>query len=67
MSINPDAHSIAELDLLKCGVAIARKGGVGTGRVLNAMRLEELRAFFQRRRAVGKQPRARTAIARSRR
>jgi hypothetical protein len=26
--MNPDAHSIAELDLLKWGVAVARKGGV---------------------------------------
>lgn len=35
-SINPDAHSIAELDLMRWGLAMARKGGVSADRVLNA-------------------------------
>lgn len=35
-SINPDAHSVAELDLMRWGVAIDRKGGVPKERVLNA-------------------------------
>jgi DNA polymerase (family 10) len=43
LSINPDAHSVAELDLLKWGVAVARKGGVPKERVLNAMSLEQIR------------------------
>jgi DNA polymerase (family 10) len=41
-SINPDAHSIAELDLMRWGVAMARKGGISADRVLNAL---DLRRF----------------------
>jgi DNA polymerase (family 10) len=37
MSINPDAHSIPELDHMHWGVEMARKGGVPADRVLNAM------------------------------
>jgi DNA polymerase (family 10) len=37
MSINPDAHSIAELDLTRWGVMMARKGGVPKERVLNCL------------------------------
>jgi DNA polymerase (family 10) len=43
-SINPDAHSIAELDLMRWGLAMARKGGLGADRVLNAL---DLRGFSQ--------------------
>jgi DNA polymerase (family 10) len=42
MSINPDAHSIPELDHMHWGVEIARKGGVPADRVLNAMTLPEV-------------------------
>ncbi|MER8911500.1 hypothetical protein NKH99_28210, partial [Mesorhizobium sp. M0854] len=35
-SINPDAHSIRELDHMHWGVEMARKGGVPAKRVLNA-------------------------------
>ena len=38
-SVNPDAHSTAEIDLTKWGVAMARKGGVSPDRVLNALDL----------------------------
>ena len=38
-SINPDAHSIRELDHMHWGVEMARKGGVPPDRVLNAMPL----------------------------
>jgi histidinol phosphatase-like PHP family hydrolase len=41
-SINPDAHSVAELDLMRWGVAVARKGGVPKERVLNARTYAEL-------------------------
>ena len=50
LSINPDAHSTAELDLVKWGVAVARKGGVSKGHVLNAMSLEHIDAYLQTRR-----------------
>ena len=50
MSINPDAHSIPELDHMHWGVEMARKGGVSSDRVLNAMPLAKLLRHLQRRR-----------------
>jgi len=49
-SINPDAHSIRELDHMHWGVEMARKGGVPPDRVLNAMPLVKLLRHLQRRR-----------------
>lgn len=49
-SINPDAHSIRELDHMHWGVEMARKGGVPAKRVLNAMRLTAFLAHLARRR-----------------
>jgi DNA polymerase (family 10) len=55
MSINPDAHSIRELDHMHWGVEMARKGGVSPDRVLNAMPLAELLRYLKhRRRAVAR-------------
>ena len=55
MSINPDAHSIRELDHMHWGVEMARKGGVPPDRVLNTMSLAEItRYFHQRPRAFSK-------------
>jgi DNA polymerase (family 10) len=51
MSINPDAHSIDELDLARWGVLMARKGGVPPERVLNCLTLVELSDFLVRRKA----------------
>jgi hypothetical protein len=42
MSINPDAHSTQEIDLIHWGIEAARKGGVPPGRVLNALTLQQL-------------------------
>jgi DNA polymerase (family X) len=50
LSINPDAHSIRELDHMHWGVEMARKGGVPPDRVLNAMTLGKLLRHLQRRR-----------------
>jgi DNA polymerase (family X) len=50
MSINPDAHSIRELDNMRWGVEMARKGGVPPDRVLNAMSLSEVQQYLRRRR-----------------
>jgi DNA polymerase (family 10) len=41
-SINPDAHSIRELDLVRWGVAIARKGGLSGKHILNTRSLPDL-------------------------
>jgi DNA polymerase (family 10) len=50
LSINPDAHSISELDLVKWGVAVARKGSVPKDRVLNALSLAQMLAHLETRR-----------------
>ena len=50
MSINPDAHSTDELDLLHWGLLQARKGGVRKDRVLNCLNLSELTSVFSERR-----------------
>jgi DNA polymerase (family 10) len=50
LSINPDAHSIPELDHMHWGVAMARKGGVPADRVLNAMPLPEIRRYLRQKR-----------------
>lgn len=53
LSINPDAHSVDELDHMHWGVQMARKGGVPSDRLLNAMSLTEITRYFrQRRRAL---------------
>lgn len=50
MSINPDAHSIPELDHMHWGVEMARKGGVPADRVLNAMSLTDITRYLRQRR-----------------
>lgn len=48
-SINPDAHNIDGIDLMKYGVRIARKGKYEKERVLNTKSADEVRAFFEKR------------------
>jgi DNA polymerase (family 10) len=48
-SVNPDAHSTAEIDLTKWGVTMARKGGVSPDRVLNALDLTAFRDHIEAR------------------
>ena len=50
LSINPDAHSIPELDHMHWGVLMARKGGLPADRVLNAMKLPEITRYFRQKR-----------------
>ena len=50
MSINPDAHSIRELDHMHWGVLMARKGGVPADRVVNAMSLAEIMQYLRQKR-----------------
>jgi hypothetical protein len=57
MSINPDAHSTAELDLTQWGVLMARKGGVPKERVLNCMSTGEIARWFAERRSNASPPR----------
>jgi DNA polymerase (family 10) len=51
MSINPDAHSVAEIDLTHWGVEMARKGGVPKERVLNCLDLRGFAAHLGQRSA----------------
>lgn len=48
-SINPDAHSIDGIDLMKYGVMIARKGKYEKERVLNTKSVKEVMEFFKAR------------------
>ncbi len=48
-SINPDAHSIDGIDVIKYGVRIARKGKYEKERVLNTKSAEEVMEFFRAR------------------
>jgi DNA polymerase (family 10) len=50
LSIDPDAHSVAELGLVALGVGIARKGWVTAAGALNARPADELVAWLERRR-----------------
>ena len=50
VSINPDAHSIRELDHMHWGAEMARKEGVPPDRILNAMPLQKLLGHLQNRR-----------------
>lgn len=49
MSINPDAHSTSEIDNVKWGVAMARKGGIPPGRILNCMTLKHFKEYLASR------------------
>ncbi|RMF66098.1 MAG: DNA polymerase/3'-5' exonuclease PolX, partial [Calditrichaeota bacterium] len=50
ISINPDAHSVAGLRDIYYGVGIARKGWLEKENILNTMSLEEIEAYFRRKR-----------------
>lgn len=50
-AINPDAHSVAELDHVRFGVAVARKGWLTPEDVVSAWDLERVRAYFERRKS----------------
>lgn len=48
--INPDAHSLAGIDVMRYGIGVARKGWLRPTDVLNTLEIDELLAFFQQRR-----------------
>jgi len=47
ISINPDAHSITEIDNIRWGVSAARKGGLTKEQTWNAMPLEQVEAWLK--------------------
>jgi DNA polymerase (family 10) len=64
-SINPDTHSIDELDLTHWGVEMARKGGVPADRVLNTLDLNAVSKYLEERRSGRRKTRDRQRRARS--
>ncbi len=48
-SINPDAHSVEDIDLIKFGISIARKGGVQPEEVLNCLSLNDFQNYLKER------------------
>ena len=49
ISINPDAHSIAEIDNIRWGVSAARKGGLTKAMTWNAMPLKKNQEWLKRK------------------
>jgi DNA polymerase (family 10) len=52
ISINPDAHSINEIDNIRWGVSAARKGGLTKDMTWNAMGLDGIEGWLKDRRRV---------------
>ncbi|MCX6149849.1 MAG: DNA polymerase/3'-5' exonuclease PolX [Ignavibacteriales bacterium] len=48
-SINPDAHSIEDIDLIKYGIMVARKGGICNDEVINCYEQNKFISFIQRK------------------
>jgi DNA polymerase (family 10) len=65
-SINPDAHSTAEIDLMRWGIAMARKGGVSADRVLNTLDLHEFSRWLEGRKQRRSRVRSRLPCPRER-
>jgi DNA polymerase (family X) len=49
ISINPDAHSIREIDNIQWGVAAARKGGLTKDMTWNAQPLLKIANYLSKR------------------
>jgi len=49
-SINPDAHDTSHFDFCEAGAHVARKGWLTRDDILNTRSLEEVRAFFSKKR-----------------
>ena len=48
-SINQDAHSIDELDLLRYGIKMGRKGGLQNEEVINCFEFDKFKKFLKRK------------------
>ena len=49
IAINPDAHSIVELDLVRSNLVVARKGWLESSDVFNTLNAEAVAKYFKRR------------------
>jgi DNA polymerase (family 10) len=50
ISINPDAHSIAEIDNIRWGVSAARKAGLTKQMTWNAQPLKKIQQWLDKKR-----------------
>jgi DNA polymerase (family 10) len=50
-SIDPDAHSTSEIDFVRWGVGLARKGGITRDDVLNSLDLNSFSKWLERKRS----------------
>jgi DNA polymerase (family 10) len=49
ISLDPDAHSVAEIDNVRWAVAMARKGGVPKEKIINCMSADQFAQFLRRK------------------
>jgi len=49
LSINTDAHKISELNMIRFGIAVARRGWLTKKNVLNTFSLQQLKKFLDRK------------------
>lgn len=49
LSINPDAHSTAQYELMKYGVLVGRKGGLTKSQTFNCLSCDEVDRYFRER------------------
>ncbi|KLO32346.1 DNA polymerase/3'-5' exonuclease PolX [Mycobacterium haemophilum] len=57
-AIDTDAHAVPHLDYLRYGVAVAQRGWVSAGEVINSWPLDRLRAFLAKGRRLADNPSA---------
>jgi hypothetical protein len=50
ISVNPDAHSIKEIDNIRWGIAAARKGGLTKDKTWNALPLKDIEKCWRKKR-----------------
>lgn len=48
-SINPDAHSVEEIDNINFGIAVARKGGIQPAEIINCFSEKKFNKFINRK------------------
>ncbi len=47
--INPDAHSISEIEMIKYGIKVAKKAGIKAEEVINCLNIEEFIKYINRK------------------
>jgi len=47
--INPDAHSVSEIEMIKYGIKVAKKGGVSKEEVINCLTIDKFIEYINRK------------------